>query len=54
MSLRKMQVTALAALGLASGALAPLVAQAASSQPNILFIMGDDIGIMNVGAITAD
>ena len=28
----------------------PMVAQAASEKPNILFIMGDDIGIMNVGA----
>ena len=28
----------------------PAVAQAAADKPNILFIMGDDIGIMNVGA----
>jgi arylsulfatase len=27
-----------------------LLAQAASEKPNIMFIMGDDIGIMNVGA----
>ena len=26
------------------------LAQAADKKPNILFIMGDDIGIMNVGA----
>ena len=30
--------------------LLPAMAQAASEKPNILFIMGDDIGIMNVGA----
>ena len=28
----------------------PSLVQAAPKQPNILFIMGDDIGIMNVGA----
>ncbi|CAA0121356.1 Arylsulfatase [Halioglobus japonicus] len=28
----------------------PALAQAASEKPNIMFIMGDDIGIMNVGA----
>ena len=54
MSLPKMLVTVLGALGLAFGALIPLSAQAASSQPNILFIMGDDIGIMNVVLITED
>jgi arylsulfatase len=38
----------LAGMGLAM--IVPLMAQAASDKPNILFIMGDDIGIMNVGA----
>ena len=38
----------LACLGLAAAL--PMVAQAAAEKPNILFIMGDDIGIMNVGA----
>jgi arylsulfatase A-like enzyme len=38
----------LAVVGLA--VVLPVVAQAASEKPNILFIMGDDIGIMNVGA----
>jgi arylsulfatase len=38
----------LACLALASAL--PMMAQAASEKPNILFIMGDDIGIMNVGA----
>ena len=28
----------------------PCLAQAASEKPNILFIMGDDIGLMQVGA----
>ena len=35
---------------LALAAVLPAVAQAAADKPNILFIMGDDIGIMNVGA----
>ena len=35
---------------LALAAALPAVAQAAADKPNILFIMGDDIGIMNVGA----
>ena len=39
----------LAAATLLSVAMPSLV-QAAPKQPNILFIMGDDIGIMNVGA----
>lgn len=37
-----------AALGLASPTAS--MAQTSAKQPNILFIMGDDIGIMNVGA----
>ena len=50
MSLGRKLIAALRIPGLALGALLPLLAQAATSQPNILFIMGDDIGIMNVGA----
>lgn len=38
----------LVGLGLAMAL--PMLAHAASEKPNILFIMGDDIGIMNVGA----
>lgn len=40
---------ALAALALVAIA-APAATQTPTSKPNILFIMGDDIGIMNVGA----
>ena len=36
------------AFGLAVGVGAP--AQAADTKPNILFIMGDDIGMWNIGA----
>ena len=34
----------------AIAALLPMAAQAATDKPNILFIMGDDIGIYNVAA----
>ena len=50
MNLKRMLITALAMLGVALGAAAPALAQAPAKKPNILFIMGDDIGIMNVGA----
>jgi arylsulfatase A-like enzyme len=50
MNLKRMLITALAMLGVALGAAAPALAQAPGKKPNILFIMGDDIGIMNVGA----
>ena len=50
MKLKRMLITALAMLGVALGAAAPALAQAPAKKPNILFIMGDDIGIMNVGA----
>jgi arylsulfatase A-like enzyme len=35
--------------GVALALALPVMAQAATDKPNILFIMGDDIGIMNVG-----
>ncbi len=38
------------ALALGFAAASPALAQAPDKKPNILFIMGDDIGIMNVGA----
>ena len=50
MNLKRMLITALAMLGVALGAAAPALAQAPAKKPNILFIMGDDIGIMNVGS----
>ncbi|MCX6915402.1 MAG: sulfatase-like hydrolase/transferase, partial [Verrucomicrobia bacterium] len=41
----------LTALGIAAAAmLAVAPAQAADKKPNILFIMGDDIGMWNIGA----
>ncbi len=47
----KRLLSALAAgCALALGVGVPALAQAEAKQPNILFIMGDDIGIMNVGA----
>jgi len=47
----KRLLSALAAgCALALGVGVPAVAQAEATQPNILFIMGDDIGLMNVGA----
>jgi arylsulfatase len=45
-----MLITALALIGIVLGAAGPALAQAPAKKPNILFIMGDDIGIMNVGA----
>ena len=36
--------------GLMFAAALPMMAHAAAEKPNIMFIMGDDIGIMNVGA----
>jgi arylsulfatase len=41
-----MFIAALAVLGAALGAMAPALAQAPAKKPNILFIMGDDIGWM--------
>ncbi len=46
MNLKRMFITALAALGVALGTMAPALAQAPAKKPNILFIMGDDIGWM--------
>jgi len=50
MNLKRMLITALALIGIVLGAAGPALAQAPAKKPNILFIMGDDIGIMNVGA----
>ena len=47
--LRRVLMVALA-LVMAFAAAAPALAQTPGKKPNILFIMGDDIGIMNVGA----
>jgi arylsulfatase len=47
--LRRLLMAGLA-LVTALGAAAPALAQAPAKKPNIMFIMGDDIGIMNVGA----
>jgi arylsulfatase A-like enzyme len=46
MNLKRMFITALAVLGVALGAMAPALAQTPGKKPNILFIMGDDIGWM--------
>ena len=46
MNLKRMLITALAMLGIGLGAAAPALAQAPAKKPNILFIMGDDIGWM--------
>jgi arylsulfatase A-like enzyme len=46
MNLRRMFIMALAVLGVALGAVAPALAQTPGKKPNILFIMGDDIGWM--------
>lgn len=46
MNLTRVFITALAVLGIALGAAAPALAQAPGKKPNILFIMGDDIGWM--------
>ena len=44
-------VTALVlATAVFSGTPAPVGAQAAAKQPNIIFIMGDDVGWFNIGA----
>ena len=42
--------TLLAALVVALGAGSPALAQAPAQKPNILFIMGDDVGWFNIGA----
>ena len=46
MNLKRMLVMALVLFGMALGAAAPALAQAPAKKPNILFIMGDDIGWM--------
>jgi arylsulfatase len=46
MNVRRILTTALAVLGVALGAMAPALAQTPGKKPNILFIMGDDIGWM--------
>ena len=46
MDLKRMLITALAMLGIGLGAVAPALAQTPAKKPNILFIMGDDIGWM--------
>ena len=44
-------LTALVAAGaVALGAATPTLAQAPAKQPNIVVIMGDDIGMWNIGA----
>jgi arylsulfatase len=50
MNLKRMFITAMAVLGVALGAMAPALAQTPGKKPNILFIMGDHIGWMQVGA----
>jgi arylsulfatase A-like enzyme len=46
MSLNRLFLTLVALISLALGAAAPALAQAPAKKPNILFIMGDDIGWM--------
>ena len=50
-SIRKLALGALAVASLFAGGSATLHAQAAGAkQPNIVVIMGDDIGMWNIGA----
>ena len=46
MTLKRLFIFALAVLGVALGAMSPALAQTPGKKPNILFIMGDDIGWM--------
>jgi arylsulfatase A-like enzyme len=46
MNLKRLFVTAMAVLGVALGVAAPALAQTPAKKPNIMFIMGDDIGWM--------
>jgi arylsulfatase A-like enzyme len=46
MNLKRILIMALAVLGIGLGAAAPALAQTPAKKPNILFIMGDDIGWM--------
>ena len=46
MNPKRLLVTLLAMLGIGLGAISPALAQAPAKKPNILFIMGDDIGWM--------
>jgi len=50
MTIRRRSTTAFGALLLVVGAFAAGLAQAADKKPNILVIMGDDVGWFNVGA----
>ena len=50
MRLKQMVLVGLATSGMMLGASLPTLTQAADKKPNILFIMGDDIGWMQVGA----
>ncbi|CAN7587172.1 arylsulfatase [Pseudomonas sp. GL-B-26] len=50
MRLKQMVLVGLATGGMMLGASVPTLTQAADKKPNILFIMGDDIGWMQVGA----
>ncbi len=50
MRLKQMMLVGLATSGMILGASLPTLTQAADKKPNILFIMGDDIGWMQVGA----
>ncbi len=50
MSMQRLIFVAAAAIGLALGAASPALAQAPAKKPNILFIMADDIGWMQVVA----
>jgi hypothetical protein len=49
MSIKKISLNLFAALIAACGASAPVLAQQ-QSKPNILVIMGDDVGWFNIGA----
>ena len=50
MRLKRLLITLVAGSVVAVGAASPALAQAPAKKPNILFIMGDDVGWFNVGA----
>ena len=50
MNCRRWLFALVTALGVGMGLATPALAQAPAKKPNIVFIMGDDIGLMNVGA----
>ena len=50
MRLKRLLGALLAGGAIAMGATAPALAQAPAKQPNILVIMGDDVGMWNIGA----